>query len=132
LTSYRHIRLNPRGLTTWTVVHEFGHAWDASQFWALSWRLLWATRSRGPVPVLHQLWPLQKSYWYRVGSLPPPCGCNRDFNRFEDFAESVAAYVYPEEAHLRAIQCGFPYEAHGYASFLQTLRAKFISLLIDQ
>jgi hypothetical protein len=55
LTSYRHMRLNPQGLTTWTVVHEFGHAWDASQFWTLSWRMLWATHSRGPAPVLHQL-----------------------------------------------------------------------------
>jgi hypothetical protein len=132
LTSRGLVRLNPAGLTTWTVVHEFGHAWDWSQFTWLSFKLKAATHSSGPWPLLHSLYPSDKRYWYRVGSPPPPCGCDRYFNRFEDFAESVAAFVYPEEAHRRAAKSGFPYEQAGYSSFLQTPRGQFITSLVDR
>ena len=129
LTSRGLVRLNPAGLTVWTVVHELGHALDWSQFSRLSFRLMCATRSYGPWPLLHTLYPLQKQYWYHVGSPSPPCGSDQNFNRLEDFAETVAAYVYPDEAHRRAAQRGYPYEEQGYTHFAQTPRGKFIAAL---
>jgi len=131
LTSRGLIRLNPVGLTTWTVVHEIGHAWDYSRLGTLSLRLMLATHSSGPFPLLHSLRPMQKSYWYRVGSPPPPCGVDQNFNRFEDFAEAVAAYVYPKEAYQRALVRGYPYGHYGYNHFRQTPRGKFIAALAD-
>lgn len=130
LTSRGLVRLNPVDLTTWTVVHELGHAWDASRFWTLSLSLMLATHSYNPAPLRHHHHPLEKSYWYHVGCPPPPCGVDQNFNRFEDFAEAVAAHVYPDEAHTRATQRGYPYEKYGYSAYSQTPRGKFIAALV--
>jgi hypothetical protein len=131
LTSFRHVRLNPANLTTWTVLHELGHAWDYASLCTYSWRMMLVTGSSGPVPFLHKLEPMQKRYWYRVGNPPPPCGVDQNFNRFEDFAEAVAAYVYPKEAFQRAIASGCPYGHFGYIHFHQTPRGKFIETLAE-
>ena len=131
LTCRGLIKLNPDGLNPWTVVHEIGHAWDDASFCLFSLQMSCATRSSGPFPLLHYLDPADKRFWYRVGSPPPPCGVDQNFNRFEDFAEAVAAYVYPKEAFQRAIARGYPYGQYGYNHFRQTPRGRFIARLAD-
>jgi hypothetical protein len=121
------IRLNPEGLSVWTVTHELGHAWDYSRMCLLSFRMMIVTGSAGAVPLLHAWQPLQKNFWYKVGDPPPPCGVDQNFNRFEDFAETVAAYVYPKEAFQRAVASGSPYGHYGYTHFHQTPRGRFMA-----
>jgi hypothetical protein len=130
LTSKGLVRLNPQGLTLWTVVHEFAHAWDASQGWQISARMAKETGSKFPHPLLHRLAPTNCRYWYQVGSPPPPCGIDQNFNRLEDFAESVTAYLFPEEAALLAAQRGWGYETFGFHHFHETPRGLWIETLI--
>jgi hypothetical protein len=131
LTSRGLVRLNPENLSLWTVVHELAHAWDSSQDWTLSLQMMTATHSWGPPTILHGLYPLEKRYWYHVGAPPPPCGVDQNFNRKEDFAEAVTAFVYPEEASRRATARGYPYSQYGYLRFSQTPRGKFIAALAE-
>ena len=130
LTSKGLVRLNPGSLSQWTVVHEFAHAWDFATGLRLSRRMKRFTHSWGPVPILHLLSPDDNRFWYHVGSMPPPCGSDKHFNRLEDFAEAVAAYVYPEEARKRAADRGMAYDRFGYASYYETPRGQFIKGLI--
>ena len=123
--------LNINGLTTWTITHELAHGWDASTGWNLSRRMRKVTRSGFLFKKLH-LWRLSwKFFWYHVGSPPPPCGVDKNFNAIEDFAESVTAYLYPEEATRRAAQRGYPYEKWGYSHFHETPRGKFVAELFQ-
>ncbi len=131
LTSKQLIRLNPDGLTTWTVVHELGHAWDYASLTFLPLRMMLVTHSAGPTPILHSLDKMNRRYWYHVGAPPAPCGVDQNFNRFEDFAEAVTAYVYPELAFSKASLRGFPYGHFGYTHFRQTPRGKYIESLVD-
>lgn len=131
LTSHNLIRLNPTSLNNWTVVHELAHAWDRANWFILSFRMMLATRSWGPVPFLHAWQPNEKRFWYRAGSPPPPCGIDQNFNRVEDFAEAVTAYVYPKEAFQRAVASGYAYGHYGYLHFRQTPRGNFIARLAD-
>lgn len=128
----KRIKLSPDGLTPWTVVHELAHAWDYSTMCTLSLRLMLNTHSWGPVPGLHQLFPQDARFWYHTGFLPPPCGVDRNFNRYEDFAESVTAFVYPEIAARRAKMKGMGYDLYGYSHFYETPRGKFIAALITK
>ena len=130
LSNKNLIRLNPVNLTSWTVVHELAHAWDASQGWRISAWLADETGSHFDHPFLHHFFPGRKEYWYTVMSPPPPCGIDGNFNRLEDFAESVTAYLFPEEAAKRAAQRGWPYEKFGYGHFHDTPRGKLIQALI--
>jgi len=132
LTSKGLIRYNPNYLTSWTIVHEFAHAWDYTHNLNLSWRMLHYTRSWGPIPILHGMLPENPAFWYHPGSPPPPCGKDKNFNRLEDFAETVTAYVFPEEAKIRAVNKGMPYEQYGYDNFFATPRGRFINLLINE
>jgi hypothetical protein len=66
---------------------------------------------------------------YYYGDVPP-AGSDRNFNRQEDFAESVAAYVLPAEAQRRVRE---KYENDDryrdllfYEDYTQTLRHRFI------
>ena len=74
LTTTRSVKLNPRGLTEWTVVHELAHAWDASQDWQLSDLMRRVTHSHFKFKQLHNYFPHQKLFWYHVGRPPAPCG----------------------------------------------------------
>ena len=130
LTSKNLIRLNPTNLTNWTVIHELAHAWDASQGWKLSAWFAGKTGSQINYPLIHHLFPKDKRFWYAVGSPPPPCGSDAYFNRLEDFAESVTAYLFPEEAKRRADQRGWGYETWGYSHFHDTPRGKLIRQLV--
>ena len=124
--------LNVNGLTTWTITHELAHGWDASTGWQFSKRMAKTTRSGLLFPRLHLWRPPWKLFWYHVGSPPPPCGVDRHFNAIEDFAESVTAYLYPEEAARRAADRGYPYEQWGYIHFGETPRGKFIRALFEK
>ncbi len=108
------VRLSPNGtFSSWTVVHEFGHAWDANYGWRLS-RLLEKYTGGFTNPflsLLKRLIRLSDSGVFgpeikpgRYGRLPGcnqagyfygdrPSGSNWSFNRLEDFAESVAMYI---------------------------------------
>lgn len=132
LTGTGLVRLNPRGLSRWTIVHELAHAWDFSSGTRLSRQLQRATRSNGLLALLKRRVPANPRFWYHVGSPPPPCGTDVNFNRMEDFAESVAAFVYPDLAKERATKHGLPYAMYGYESFLETPRGKFISRLANK
>ncbi|MEW6217631.1 MAG: RHS repeat-associated core domain-containing protein [Candidatus Bipolaricaulota bacterium] len=97
----------------WTVVHELSHAWDANFGWSLSAGLEELTGGHtsliGRNIVRHRLDRCDPpnfrlpgcnaaGYFYEG---PPAAGSDVNFNRFEDFAESATAYVYPEEAFGR-------------------------------
>ena len=132
LTSKGLIRLNPQGLTKWTIVHELAHAWDLANGRRLSWRMQCRTKSWGPVPLLHAKFPHDRRFWYHVGNPPPPCGVDQNFNVLEDFAESVTAFTYPKEAFQRAVARGIPYGQFGFQHFSETPRGKFIKELFDR
>lgn len=108
------VSLSVKGsFSSWTVVHEFAHAWDANYGWRLS-RLLekytggFTSRSLSLVRRLIRLadsgflrpeqkpgrygrWPGCNRAGYFYGD--KPSGSNWSFNRVEDFAESVAMYI---------------------------------------
>ena len=132
LTSRGLVRLNPRGLTEWTVVHELAHAWDAAHGWKLSEIMRKATHSGFPCLWLHRIYPHNRRFWYRVGSPPAPCGIDQNFNAREDFAEAVTAYLFPEDAHRKASKRGYSYEQDGYDHFHDTPRGKFIKKLFQK
>lgn len=131
LTSKNLIRLNPSYLTNWTVIHELAHAWDAAWGWRLSAWFARQTGSRFSYSLIHRLFPESEMFWYSAGSPPPPCGRDAHFNRLEDFAESISAFLYPEEAKKRAEQRGWGYERFGYSHFHETPRGKLIRQLIQ-
>lgn len=124
--------LNSNGLTTWTIAHELAHGWDAAHGWQLSKRMRKATHSGFLSNFIHYSFPKWKVFWYRVGSPPPPCGIDKNFNAVEDFAESVTAYLYTDEAKQRAKQRGWAYENWGYTHFHETPRGKFIQPLMEE
>jgi hypothetical protein len=102
-----------RTFSAWTVVHELAHTWDANHHWQLSVALEKYTGGFTS-PVLSfikkflrlsdsGLWN-RESKPGRQGRLPgsnaagyfyrnKPSGSDWNFNRVEDFAESVAMYV---------------------------------------
>lgn len=126
------ICLDPRGLTEWTVTHELGHALDASNGWELSRQMKLVTGSGFPIRYMHKLNPRWKLFWYRVGSPPPPCGVDKNFNSLEDFAETVTAFIFPDIAYEKAKKREYPYEKWGYTHFHDTPRGKYFYNLITQ
>jgi hypothetical protein len=108
------VSLSVRGaFSSWTVVHEFAHAWDANYGWRLS-RLLEKYTGGFTSPFLAGILKvagLSDTDRLRAGKSPGrygrrpgcnragyfygdrPSGSNWSFNRIEDFAESVAMYV---------------------------------------
>lgn len=108
------VSLSTKGkFSAWTVAHEFAHAWDANNGWKLS-RMLEKYTGGYTNPVLSLIKRLsgssdsgflsdenkpgrrgrkpgcnQAGYFYG----DQPSGSNWNFNRVEDFAESVAMYV---------------------------------------
>jgi hypothetical protein len=99
--------------SSWTVVHEFAHAWDANYGWRLSRLLEKYTGGFTSLPLSfvrrlvrladsgllspekkpgrYGRWPGCNRAGYFYGD--KPSGSNWSFNRVEDFAESVAMYV---------------------------------------
>jgi len=124
------LNLNTSNLTEWTITHELAHALDAAHGWQLSQQMRTRTGSGFLFKALHYAHPKWKVFWYRVGSPPPPCGVDKNFNSLEDFAETVTAYIFPDEAHRRAQARGYPYEKWGYAHFHETPRGQYFANLI--
>jgi len=125
------IHFNPLNLTEWTVTHELAHSLDSAHGWRLSKMMREHTGSGFRCKALHQVWPQWKLFWYRVGSPPPPCGIDKNFNAVEEFAETVTAFSFPEEADRRAAARGYPYEKWGYGNFHATLRGRFLAKLFE-
>lgn len=130
LTSPGLIRLRVSGPTKWTIVHEFGHAWDFTSGCTLSRQMKQRTGSSDLFAPLRSIWPEVKLFWYHVGSPPPPCGTDKYFTAMEDFAESVTAYVYPESAKQKAAARNYPYSDYQAESFFHTARGRYIHDLI--
>ncbi|HLO14736.1 MAG TPA: hypothetical protein VK206_07905 [Anaerolineales bacterium] len=108
------VSLSTKGtFSSWTLVHELAHAWDATVSWSLSERLerftggytspLLSLAKRlagfsdsgrfGPEnrPGRYGRWPGCNRAGYFYGD--QPSGSNWNFDRKEDFAESVAMYI---------------------------------------
>ncbi len=108
------ISLSTKGtFSTWTIVHEMAHAWDANHQWKLSVALerytggftnrtlskikrflgIWDAGPHGEEnnPGHHGRLRGCNATGYFYGD--QPSGSNWDFNRREDFAESVAMYL---------------------------------------
>jgi hypothetical protein len=99
--------------SSWTVVHEFAHAWDANHGWRLSRQLerytggftsrslalikrLARLADSGPFgPEKHPGRQGRRRGCNRAGYFygDRPSGSSWSFNRLEDFAESVAMYI---------------------------------------
>lgn len=92
----------------WTFAHEVAHAWDGVNGWSLSRGLQTAT---GGFTSSVLGWIKQELNYCSGNSYAPGCnyagyfygdkppkGSDANFNRLEDFAESVTTYLYPDLA----------------------------------
>jgi hypothetical protein len=106
--SYGHIINGKVDFDSWTIVHELGHAWDAHFGWSLSDDLQEYTGGYtnlygGRLKKRHGYcdpegrYPGCNDFGYFYGGTPPK-GAGPGFNRLEDFAESVTAYMFPAQA----------------------------------
>jgi len=124
-------------------VQELGHDWDANNGGRLSKKMQEYTES---YPALIGLmggedlncegknWKpgCNKARYYYKGF--PPKGSDVNFNRKEDFAEAVAAYVFPDEALQFVEQRYRGTEAAEYLvydDYLETKRGRFIKGLVE-
>jgi len=123
----------------WTIVHELGHVWDAHWGWHLSWGLMRFTGGYIAFDFMPG-WcdpefrlPGCSRWGYFYGGIPPK-GSDIYFNPQEDFAESVAAYVFPEEAQqwlIRTFRTAPEYyEMFVYSDYRETLRWEYVNGLI--
>jgi len=125
----------------WTIVHELAHAWDARS-WAQSRVSLWVRLLNGTgggfgpsfgCDADHRL-PGCNHVLYRYEGKPPK-GSDYNFDPKEDFAESVAAYVFPLKAQKQVDKYSDPssiyYEFLYYSDYTKTERWRFINSLIN-
>lgn len=98
-----HISLDVGRVSKWTVVHELAHIWDENWNWGLSVILMMQTggyineKSFGQHCAADSWLPGCNTARYYYGDIPPK-GADINFTPKEDFAESVATCVYPDEA----------------------------------
>jgi len=89
------------GFSEWTLAHEFGHALDyaSGKAYRRGLRSL-VDAGKGEIwkSCLRAVFPKHEEFWYDPGTSPPVNGVNANFNAGEDFAESFAAVVLPDEA----------------------------------
>jgi hypothetical protein len=126
--------------TEWTVVHELAHAWDANNFWGLSSKLQLetggATYLRAAIfkkaigACGNASLPGCNNAGYFYGDVPPK-GSGINFNRFEDFAESVAAYVYPDVATAKVQKSYAPSSPLYYKNYRSTKRWSLVYSLMQ-
>ncbi|MFZ2095397.1 MAG: hypothetical protein WAV05_02050 [Anaerolineales bacterium] len=131
------IWLQEKGFSTWTVVHELAHSWDAANGWKLSGNMSSSLDAGFDNPFLHFLFPNNPNYWYDPGQGPPPCGVDANFNSKEDFAEAVTAFAYPAVAESEANRRNNgnwsyvnPSRGWNYSGYLDTPRGLYINALI--
>jgi hypothetical protein len=128
----------------WTVVHELAHVWDANSGWRLSKVFESHTggrtnvvamalkRVRGECDEKRRL-PGCNRFGYFYGDIPP-AGSDQNFNRREDFAESVTAYVYPAlvQGRVDRFKDDDSYrDVLYYPDYTQTRRWAFVDGLIQ-
>lgn len=96
----------------WGVVHELAHTWDAANGMRLSQGLEDFTGG-------------STTWWgeYKHGGLPPK-GADQYFNRKEDFAESVTAFVYPGKAQSEANKKDVEFH---YENYYRNQRALYVA-----
>jgi hypothetical protein len=132
---------NSSNIDKWTVVHEFGHAWDRNSRWQLSAKL--EQHTQGHTSWLERLMlkdrdkdkrlPGCNNTGYFYGGCPPK-GSDAGFTRKEDFAESVTASVYPVEAQSMIAHYAENtlYSSLYYADFKSTERWRYIQAVINR
>lgn len=130
----------------WTVVHEIAHAWDMRSGLRLSRGLERYTggHTRGLIDKItdriagrrpppgefpDDTLPGCNRAGYFYGDVPP-AGSDRNFNRLEDFAESVTAYVYPEKARELVLKKFGEGSRFDYGDFRATLRWQYVDTLM--
>jgi len=145
-TSFSKLIIRPGrevNFDAWTVIHELGHAWDANFHGRLSGKLEKYTGGRTepwfgygwnmthPEPCDPRLPGCNRAGYIYGGT--PPKGSDANFNRREDFAESVAAYVFPNEAQRWVERWhDTPYqELLWYQDYRETLRWEYVNGLIN-
>jgi hypothetical protein len=133
----------PVSIDRWTAAHELAHAWDANSGWTLGKELERFTGGRTrPIPAfftrLRGKWDVEgrlpgcNAAGYYYGGVPPK-GSDMNFNRKEDFAEAVTAYLYPEEAQA-AVQHYKGHPLYGflyYEDYRQNSRWGFVQKLVS-
>ncbi len=125
---------NPKDFDHWTVVHEFAHAWDYNYNWSLSDGLMAFTGGLinpriPPKGCDEQNWrPGCNLAGYFYGGVPAK-GSDVNFNKKEDFAESVAAYIYPDEAQAY-VKDRFSNTPLFYSDYRTLPRWKYINSLL--
>jgi hypothetical protein len=122
----------------WTVVHELAHAWD-NHFG--NWPSAQLETSTGGSTDPQHRYPdgcapyepgCNDAGYYYGGK--PPKGSDNYFNRWEDFAESVTAYVFPVQAQLvveELYRRGLISRDLHYPDYTQTERWQFVHTLIN-
>ncbi len=124
----------------WAVVHEMGHAWDHRNHGLLSFWLMWVTKGGyfpgsecNAIKDPEYRLPGCNRLMYYYGDIPP-AGSDNNFNHTEDFAESVAAYVFPIEAQQKIQQYGNPENIYHrllfYTDYTNTKRWAYINSLV--
>jgi hypothetical protein len=132
---------NTFSIDKWSVVHEFGHAWDRNNGWNLSLMLetytggyttggLWGNLKC--VQDTSNTLPGCKDAGYYYGGIPHDVS-NALFNRKEDFAESVAATVFPDfaQSQVQIYQNKKNLQYLFYPDYRKTPRWDFINGLIN-
>jgi RHS repeat-associated protein len=137
--NYLKVNYDKHNLDRWTVVHELGHSWDAKNNWKWSEGLEIFTTALGPrtqpsVCDADQRLPGCNNAGYVYGGIPA-AGSDKNFDAREDFAESLAAYVYPGKAHdrvkkYRYINNGIYKDFLYYSDYRTTDRWAYIDSLI--
>ncbi len=115
-SALHRIKVNSRlddELNSWSAVHELAHVWDINSGNRFSAALAEITGSftdpyHKPIKCdidpnnprrLKRFRGCNDAGYYYGGT--PPAGAGVDFNILEDFAESVATYVYPDKAQQK-------------------------------
>jgi len=136
---YMKVNNSRHDLDSWTVVHELGHSWDYKNGNAWSEGLVQFTTSLEPntkqvtCDSKNRLPGCNDAGYVYAGI--PAAGSDIYFNAVEDFAESLAAYVYPDEAYTRVrtyetIEKGLYKDFLYYSDYRTTLRWIYIDSVI--
>jgi len=129
-TPFHAVFLSGPNIDQWTVVHELAHTWDG---------LNWGSLSRGLeeyVGAATTNWipePFKGMFGEYEPGTPPAKGADDLLTRVEDFSESVAAFVYPDQARqdIRRLYQNDPnFNFFNYDNYYHTLRAEYIARLL--
>jgi len=105
-----NVTLRESGFAEWAAVHELAHVWNNNSGQKLSEGLETFTGGHTDPGAMREFLraglndtalPGCNKAGYFYGDIPPK-GSDINFNRSEDFSESVAAYVYPKLAACRS------------------------------